>query len=66
MDKEKLEAWRKQSRIDTRKRIAAKGQLTVKLSPETIEKIIIISDTLKVPVGIMLREWVESHVDEYL
>lgn len=56
------EARRKALAEQAKKNLAEKGELTIKLSPEVYLSLLAHADTLKVPVGALVRGWIEEKV----
>lgn len=56
------EARRKALAEQSRIALAEKGELTIKLSPKTYLSLLTYAETIKVPVGVLVRTWIEEKV----
>lgn len=56
------EARRKALAEQARINLIERGELTIKLNPKTYLGLLTLADSLKVPVGVLVRGWVEEKV----
>lgn len=60
LDKEQLEKAHKELKSDARKRIAERGVLQFRADEGTILAVMAAADKANMPVGAMLRQWVQE------
>lgn len=60
LDKKQLEKAHKELNSDARKRIAERGILQFRADEETILAVMTAADKAKMPVGAILRQWVQE------
>lgn len=56
------EARRKALAEQARINLVESGELTIKLDPKTYLGLLTLADSLKVPVGVLVRSWIEEKV----
>lgn len=62
LDKKQLEKAHKELKGDARKRIAERGILQFRADEETIMAVLAAADRAEMPVGAMLRQWIQEKI----